>query len=282
MHVWNDIKINNHNNNSARNYKLLQFIIWLMASLCLFVKLKYLLIITLDSTTLTEIVFFRTESQVQLKKMTTIHSTMLLSRIRMRTNSETFKNKIRKAFQIWPVYSHCSCPSHYWLNIPSLWYRFNTTTASDYWFVTKPALECVQCGACSVQKNASATPTSWRSNPKRATVSRRPSESVQSKTTHEKQKIATFSIVMFARYTFERNDSVFKKNTILDIPRLRSCLSVVRGTWNRPLPHVLGCFSSFAWILHVVGEKVRALPRPEGAMDKYTCDRVNRDSNPRE
>lgn len=91
-----------------------------------------------------------------------------------------------------------------------------------------------------------------------------------------------FSIVIRARCKSERIDGVFFKNTILDIAQLRGCLSVVRGTWNRPLPHVLGCFSSFAWILHVVGEKVRALPRPEGAMDKYTRDRVNRDANPTE
>lgn len=35
---------------------------------------------------------------------------------------------------------------------------------------------------CAEQKNASTTPTSWRSNPKRPAVSRRPCESVQSKT----------------------------------------------------------------------------------------------------
>lgn len=54
-----------------------------------------------------------------------------------------------------------------------------------------------------------------------------------------------------------------------------------KGNLKPSLPHVLGCFSSFAWILHVVGEKVRALPRLEGAMDKYTSDKVNRDAKPR-
>lgn len=54
-----------------------------------------------------------------------------------------------------------------------------------------------------------------------------------------------------------------------------------KGNLKPFLPHVLGCFSSFAWILHVVGEKVRALPRLEGAMDKYTSDKVNRDAKPR-
>jgi len=47
-----------------------------------------------------------------------------------------------------------------------------------------------------------------------------------------------------------------------------------KGNLKPSVPHVLGCFSSFAWILHVVGEKVRALPRPEGTMDKYTSDKV--------
>lgn len=63
----------------------------------------------------------------------------------------------------------------------------------------------------------------------------------------------------------------------------RCCLSVVRGTWNRPLPHFLGCFSSFACILHVVGAKseVFAETGRGRSVPKYTSDKVNRDAQPR-
>lgn len=130
---------------------------------------------------------------------------------------------------------------------------------------------------CAEQKNASATPTSWWSNPKRPAVSRRPFESVQSKTIHGKTKNRQLSTIfasyLLKLYIWANWSCLFLKGYFGSTP-VTGLFICSKGNLKPSLPHVLGCFSSFAWILHVVGEKVRALPRPEGAMDKYTSDKV--------
>lgn len=93
---------------------------------------------------------------------------------------------------------------------------------------------------CAEQKNASATPTSWWSNPKRPASFKAPLR-VRPKQNNTRKNIKivnyrVFSRLTFLNYTSERIGRVFFLTAILDLPQLRGCLSVVRGTWNRPCP----------------------------------------------
>lgn len=112
-------------------------------------------------------------------------------------------------------------------------------TASDYWFATKPALECFRCGVCRTEECFSyshfleiqSETTSCFKAPLRV----RPKQN----NTRKNIKIVNcrlLSRLNFLHLTSERIGRVFFKNTILDIAQLQGCLSVVRGTWNRPCP----------------------------------------------
>ncbi len=117
-------------------------------------------------------------------------------------------------------------------------FRFNMS-ASDYWFATKPAVECFRCGVCRTEEcfnyshflEIQSETTSCFKAPLRD----RPKQN----NTGGNIKIVNYRLLsrlIFLNLTSEWIGRVFFYNTILDIAQPRGCLSVVRGTWNRPCP----------------------------------------------